>query len=345
MTSKNSPSSPEPSDEKAPLRIIYMINGIPVYEDKSPPPIFIDQEKLEQEAKEARRAEVTFEVERGCESICSLTKRLIEGVRLLWKSPKHNFPGNFNFERENPSLEELEEVKSSILKDYERGVVQIEINSEGKHPDSSQCGDQGFYHHGEVDIYKNSLKQCPGALIEEESILEKLTANDNSLLKRVAKMPGGGELIGHLPDGRLVFKSRGNIPIIFAKDKEGNWVMILPDDPDREKHLRFIEKYGVFANCKETLECAEKAGWIVPTVDPHDSYKRGLVAATEAITGKPFVEGKDFTQAVLIPSKKLDEDMPGRVVTYCPKLKKTGIGSISNEKRSPRLGVIPFLIE
>lgn len=336
----NGPTSPNGSDNSGvivPVERVRLTKGFPLQGRR-----FLDTilSMGINKTDAFRETDTPIQANRDSKSISSLIRGLINNVSLLWGA-ELGFFKNFSFEGEEPSAEEFRSALLTILNDYNRGVVQIKMNNDGQPSSASECKNEECHKSGDGGIYKEALTQNPSALIEWEDILGKLTANRFELLKRVCQMPGGGELIGHLPDGRLVFKSRPNIPVIFARDKKGNWGMVSPDDPDRDEFLKFIDKNGVFANCEETIELLNKMGWTAP-VDPEDYHIRGLVSATEAVTKKPFI-GENFGRAVLFPSVGNAESPVYRVVTYFEKYNATAVSNLRPDDKKP-VGAIPFLI-
>lgn len=178
------------------------------------------------------------------------------------------------------------EVLKSCLKglesDFKKGIVEIDE-------------EKG------VSDYRDELESEGAAGSTWETIEERLLANDSTLLKKAAKMQGGGELIGVYPNGELLIKTRGPEPVITAFDAQNNRLTITTDTPNREAVMRDIVENGKFGDYWEIRQAAIDDGYIIPA-DSLDFEKKGIVAAVEVVSGKPFVRssnGKEWRSAIL----------------------------------------------
>lgn len=186
--------------------------------------------------------------------------------------------------------EVLAQCLAGLEVDYKRGIVVID---DGK----------------TVEEFKAALVQDRTAGNTWETVKARLLANDKALLKRAAKMQGGGELIGVDLAGKLVIVSRGDgkgnrEPERYAfrknqvgaidgkrRPKQGEIpILINTDTPNREGLMCEIGKLGLWANYWEIRDAVHAEGLDIPP-DAADDEKRGIVAAVEAVTGKSFVCG------------------------------------------------------
>lgn len=197
------------------------------------------------------------------------------------------------------SVELTPEVLAACLErlkeDFKRGIVIVD-------------------EHSNTDQYRAILKIDRTARTTWNTLRARLQANKGKLLKRAARMQGGGELIGVDKSGNLIMisraDSRGNREperFIFRADqmeessrkpRSGEKPMLVnTDTPNREELM--VE--GIPANYWEIRNEVNEGGYALPPDSP-DYRKEGLVAAVEAVTGKDFVRsenGNEYRSAIL----------------------------------------------
>ena len=210
----------------------------------------------------------------------------------------------------NGALERLTDVERACLEamkvDFKRGIVVIDE-------------DAG------VEAYQSTLETSRTAGTTWEVVQARLLVNEGALLKKAATMQGKGELIGVFKGGELCIIDRadrdGNRePVITAFDAENNRIVITSDTPDRVNAMGAITgNGGKFADYWEIRRAVREDGFTLPPDSPKYE-KKGIVAAAEALSGKPFVRsenGKDWRSAIL-ECGDVSRDAPVRVVHFYP---------------------------
>lgn len=205
------------------------------------------------------------------------------------------------------SPEMLQVCLRGLESDFNRGIVVIDENAE-------------------VEAYQATLEKDRTARTTWEVVQERLLANDSALLKKAATMQGQGELIGVFQNGELCIIDRGDKdgnrePVIIAFDAENNRITITSDTPDRANAMGAITgNGGKFADYWEIREAVMEDGFTLPPDSP--AYeKKGIVAAAEALSGKPFVRsenGEEWRSAIL-ECGNVSRDADVRVVRFYPK--------------------------
>lgn len=247
-------------------------------------------------------------------------------------------PTMFWLEPEEPEITEVEfpdvegEISPDLLRlclerlkaDFERGIVLID----------DEMDEAGF-------VY--ALEQEPNAGIKWEAVELRLLANQGALLKKAATMQGGGELIGIYPNGELLIKTRGTEPVIFGHDGAGQLVKITTGTPKREEALEKIQGEGLLANYYTIRQSILDDGFFLPQDSP-DNSKRGVVAAVEAVTRKPFVgsqSDREWRYAILDCGPNLTRY--AKAVVSNPDLQAAHINTFEPRSTSQHRGAIYFL--
>ncbi|MBI2463655.1 hypothetical protein HYV57_01735 [Candidatus Peregrinibacteria bacterium] len=133
-----------------------------------------------------------------------------------------------------------------------------------------------------INNYLSFLKKDKTAGITWKVIEEKLKAHDGLLLKKVAAMQDGGELIGIDSAGKLYFKDRGNVPVTYGYQcNNGN---IEVNDGTDSLFVPF--------SCVEICNHVKNAGYVLPQYFP-DCMEKGIIPAIVAVTGLSYVESTD----------------------------------------------------
>jgi hypothetical protein len=198
------------------------------------------------------------------------------------------------------NLEAYTECMEGLCKDYNRGIVRIN-EEEGVEEHKAQLKDDKG----------NEKDKTAGITIKE--FYERMLANDGKLLKKAASMQGKGELIGVFPNGELCIVDRGDEngnrePVIIGFDAEENRIIIASDTPDRPDVMFNIYEKGRFAERWEVFQAVSEDGFMLT----HDSLEcKGIFAAVEAVSGKPFVREKNGTEG---KSATLDKSSAVRIL-------------------------------
>lgn len=176
------------------------------------------------------------------------------------------------------SSEVLEACMKGLEQDFGRGIVIIEENAD-------------------LDSHKSAFESDPTAGTTWEAVKGRLLAGESVLLKKAATMQGKGELIGVFSNGELCIVDRsdenGNRePVITAFTSENKRITITTDTPKRDTLMNDITQAGRFADYWEVRQAAEEDGLTLPP-DTKEYKKRGIVAAVEAVSGKPFVSSQN----------------------------------------------------
>ncbi len=258
-------------------------------------------------------------LEKNREQVARLVKKLLDAAGIkdsneeLNKADKEALPQDLKM-----ALQDLEH-------DFRRGILKLED--------------------GKEHLYKlRAFRKQDGGTSWEE-VKECLLANDCGLLKKVAEMPGGGELIGRFNDGALLFKTRGNQPVTYAFDKEDNRIMITGKDSDRRGMIEKIEKEGGrFANYWEIREEVFRDGYEIPG---KETGNFGWITAAEVATGKPFVGsgGRKQARLAILDKGNLSSDDKAEYISKSDReeFNFPNMVEISPEVRDPAHGAISFL--
>lgn len=211
----------------------------------------------------------------------------------------------------------------------------------------------------------------------EEDIKPRLIDNDAALLKKAEAMPEGGQLIGIYSNGDLAIRQRSQEIMNARWSKDWNWddkrnvdnyVLEMQEGKDgRSKYactkdgvrvnqhwgeLRLLahseaiaQEEGGWAKIVEILRAVKAEGYHVPKDNP-DHEKKGLVAASEVVTGGHYVtspDGKEPRDAILECEDNIDDDSYPYVVRFFPHNHSTSINYGSACSRSARYGAVLWL--
>ena len=220
--------------------------------------------------------------------------------------------------------EVLAECLAGLERDYERGIVEVD-ETKG------------------VDHFRDALSEDKTAGTPWATIKEKLEADDGESLKEAAKLQGKGTLIGVYPDGKLCIKDRGNEPVIHAT-LDGKQIEITTDTPNRDELMQRVVSEGQFADYWEIRSAVHGKGLELPPYSP-GYEKKGVVAATEAVTGEDFVrsvDGKSWKSAVL-ECGNVSRSSDVRVVNFFPTAGRAIIDVGRPEFQRARRGAVRVL--
>ena len=160
-------------------------------------------------------------------------------------------------------------------------------------------------------------------------------------------MQGKGELIGVYTNGELCIKDRGTEPVIIAFDPYGNRLTIVADSPpNKSSVIRYVADGGRFGNYWEIRQAVLEAGYFLPKDQP-DYEKNGIIAASEAVTGKPFVRGdRDGLDYRTVASILEFGDVPSETMIRLIRFDRANFALIDNcipNKSSSTRGAMRFL--
>ena len=222
----------------------------------------------------------------------------------------------------NEALEKLNDVERACLEamreDFARGIVQIDENAD-------------------KDGYRAALKQDKTAGQSWEAVQGRLLANEASLLKKaveLSKLTGDQEgkgacLVGVYENGELAIRQRSSEIVNAIVNKKG------------ELRLAFHPE----AQLEEGEQCAKAVGYHVPA-DAPDYNKRGLVAASEAVTGEDYVASPNrnaWREAMLECPDNVSDDADVRVVDFSPDRGNANVYSADADFRDDFRGAVLWL--
>jgi len=204
------------------------------------------------------------------------------------------------------------------------------------------------------DQFYSALQLDKTAGTDWQTIQARLLANDSALLKQAAtKLQGGGELIGIYANGELAIidaadKNGNREPVITAFDNQGTRLTIKADTPNRKEIMQQISSgNGRFANYWEIRNAALEDGFTLPPDSPK-LRKEGIIAAVQAITGKPFIHSKndnEWCDAILDCGDEVTANSSSfiRTAYFSPTFETTGIDADSPINRRKNRGAIRIL--
>ncbi len=157
---------------------------------------------------------------------------------------------------------------------------------------------------GYVDSFKSQLEKNRSAGTNWKTIKERLLANDKKLLKKASTMQRKGELIGVFENGELCIVDRSGYnghrePVYMDFDAQKNLIIRTLDTPYEERASQ--DTSGGGANYFEIREAVIKDGFTLPDASEYGEEKRGIVAAVEAVSGKPFVSHECENYSICVP--------------------------------------------
>lgn len=226
------------------------------------------------------------------------------------------------------SSERLSDAEKTCLKsmkeDFDRGIVSIDDNAD-------------------KDAYQAALEEDKTAGQSWEAIQGRLLANKAALLKKaveLSKLTGYQEgkdalLVGVYENGELAIKQRSQ-EIVNAR-----WTKDWKDGQSDKGELKLLfhpdamtQETGRWAKAVEILRAVKAAGYHVPA-DAPDYSKKGLVAASEAVTtGAHYVmspnNGNEWRDAMLeckCPDNDVADNACVRVVYFNPDRRDTRISA------------------
>ncbi len=231
------------------------------------------------------------------------------------------------------SEEILEARLEQLHEDFNRGIVVIEEDKT-------------------IDDYQSDINE--GKIADAESwdeIEERLLLDKSSLLKKAAKMQGGGQLIGVYSNGDLCIRDRGVEPVIITFDDEGDVITITTDTPDRDVILQEVGKDARrLGNYTQIRDAVHEAGYILPErpeqpIDYDRDNKKGVVAASEAVTETFFIEGNENWRTAIMECGDLDGEntVPINVIHYNPHKKDTTVGMATTADNNMHFGAVRIL--
>ena len=239
---------------------------------------------------------------------------------------------------ELPAAEALSETQQlkALKSDFERGIVQIDLKDADGNPLE-----------GTSEQYEKAKKEDKTAGQTWETIETRLLADDAALLKKAAAMPnGGGRLIGVHDNGELAIRQRSQ-EIVNARWTE-DWE---DGDPEEARGDLLLLSHAEAVSCKkgrwakpvEIRQAVISEGYHVPA-DTLDRKKKGLVAASEAVTGEDYVRsanGREWRDAILDCGDHVDDDSLVRVVRFYPSRRSTYVlGGDANDRYARRGAVL-----
>ena len=143
-------------------------------------------------------------------------------------------------------------------------------------------------------IWRDRSVEDKPADLTWERVQDRLLADNAVGLKKAAAMQGGGELFGVDEDGKLLFKDRGNEPMMFGFDQAGKIIMVY--DFDENQMAVFSEgQGGRFANYYEIYKEVYESGYELFPSTP-GCKQNGMIAAVEEVTKAPFVRSANGTE-------------------------------------------------
>ncbi|MFA4814697.1 MAG: hypothetical protein WC924_03480 [Candidatus Gracilibacteria bacterium] len=198
---------------------------------------------------------------------------------------------------------------------------------------------------GDVDAYKAAKEATPTAGQSWEAIKVRLFAKGGELLKKAAALQGRGRLVGVYSNGELAIRDRGTEPVIYATPKGGALTAITMDTPNREAVMQQIrDGEGEFADYWEIRQAVNGAGYHLPPDSP-EYVKKGLVAASEAVSGEDYVRstnGTDWRSAIL-ECGNVSRSSAVRVVDFDPNLQFTDVNHDNPVHRDVDRGAVRWL--
>ncbi|MBT6068319.1 hypothetical protein HOG48_01045 [Candidatus Peregrinibacteria bacterium] len=179
-----------------------------------------------------------------------------------------------------------------------------------------------------------------------ESVEARLLSNDAELLKKAAELPEGGRLIGVYSNGELAIRQRSQ-EIVNARWTK-NW-----KDGDADKgELRLLshaeamaQETGRWAKAVEILRAVKAEGFHVPADSP-DYSKKGLVAASDAVTKADYVRspnGDEWRSAILECRDDVTDNEPVRVVYFALDDGSAVVGYVNAYFRADGRGAVLWL--
>lgn len=215
----------------------------------------------------------------------------------------------------NESLEKLNKVERACLEsmrqDFDRGIVLIDDNAD-------------------KNAYQAALKEDKTAGQSWETVQGRLLANEASLLKEaveLSKLTGDQEgkgacLVGVYENGELAIRQRSSEIVNAIVNKKGE--LRLSFHPEAQ-----LEEGEQWAKAVEIVRAVKVAGYHVPA-DAPDRKKRGLVVASEAVTGADYVASPnkdEWRDAMLECPDNVSDSANVRVVYLYPNFGYAGIGN------------------
>ena len=176
--------------------------------------------------------------------------------------------------------------------------------------------------------YLERLPQMPWRQVVAR-LGEKNTVNpEKTNLEMVTAMQGNGEMVGVDENGKILFKDRGNEPVMFGYDKTGKAMMVYDRDERQmaqlaESGAKIADYYGIYEAVYGTER--KPTGYELFPDAPY-GQTTGVTAAVEAVTKSPFVKsanGKEWRSSWLDNGRKPDRNAIARIVVFVPDYRRT----------------------
>ncbi|MFA6023899.1 MAG: hypothetical protein WC777_01635 [Candidatus Gracilibacteria bacterium] len=223
--------------------------------------------------------------------------------------------------------ERLAACLEELRRDFDRGIVLIDENA------------------GPTD-YTRALRLDKTAGQKWETLKVRLLAKGAELLKKAAAMPGGACLVGVYENGELAIRQRSQ-DIMSAR-----WTKMWIDGSSDKGELRLLPYAeakalpdGRWAKPAEIIQAVKAAGYHAP-VYPGELEKKGLVAASEVVTGGHYVmspDGDGRRSAIFECDEDIDDESMVYTVAFHPENRGTVVLKSSAFRRLDHCGAVLWL--